>query len=214
MWRLGDEEDKIHLRPEALPGDELAAVLCLLVGVNQEYPPSAFTPLFLRKDREPLVLSRPTFDARGLVPPVLSEAPAAPKPMEVSSDESGGGKEEEGDSEANLEEMGGNSPLSKAEILRGLPDHAKVDARQEEGELPVVPMRSRSSLIPQDAASALTPPGAASSPPAVLSSAPGIRAPTSRAPQLSGFKLPKRKYVAVDQYVFDLHLVFAHVATS
>ena len=77
------------------------------------------------------MLSRPTFDVRGLVPPVLSGAPAAPKPVELSSDESRGGKEEEGDSEATLEEMGENSPLSKDEILRALPDDAEVDARQE-----------------------------------------------------------------------------------
>ncbi|XP_073352880.1 uncharacterized protein [Aegilops tauschii subsp. strangulata] len=114
LWKLEDEEEKTRLRPGALPGDELAAILCLIVGDNQEYPPSAFTPLFLRKDWEPLVLSRPTFNARGLVPPALSGAPAALKPMEVSSDESGGGKEEEGDSEATLEEMGENSPLEQS----------------------------------------------------------------------------------------------------
>ena len=177
------------------------AALRLLVGDNQEYPPSAFTPLFLRKDWEQIVASRSTFDARGLVPPALSGAPAAPKPVELSSDESHGGKEEEGDSEATLEEMGENFPLSKAEILRALPDDAEVDARQEEGELPVAPTRSRSSLIPRDAASVLTPPWAACSPSTAPSSAPGTRAPTPQAPKLSSFKLPKQKvdYVAVDQ---------------
>ena len=178
LWKLGDEEDKIRLRPGALPDDELAAVLRLLVGDNQEYPPSAFTPLFLRKEWEPLVLSRPTFDARGLVPPALSGAPAAPKPAEVSSDESGRGKEEEGDSEATLEEMGENSPLSKAEILRALPDDAETDARQEEREQPLIPTKGRLSLVPRDAASALTPPGATFGPSAAPSSAPGARAPT------------------------------------
>ena len=97
--------------------------------------------------------------------------------------------------------MGENSPLSKAKILRALPDEAEVDASPEEGELPIVPTRSRSSLIPRDVASTLSPPGAASSPPAVPSSAPGTRTPTSQAPKLLGFKLPKRKvgYVAVDR---------------
>ena len=137
LWELEEEGNKTHLRPGALPGDELDAVLRLIVGGNQEYPPSASVPLFLRKDWEELVASRPTFDARGLVPPALAGAPAAPKPVEVSSDESGGGEEEEGDSEATLEEMGENSPLSKAEILRALPDDAEVDARQEGGELPL-----------------------------------------------------------------------------
>ena len=50
LWRLGDEEDKILLSPEALPDDELSAILRLLVGDDQEYPPSAFVPLFRRKD--------------------------------------------------------------------------------------------------------------------------------------------------------------------
>ena len=34
MWKLGDGEDKIRLRLGALPDDELAAVLRLLVGDN------------------------------------------------------------------------------------------------------------------------------------------------------------------------------------
>ena len=115
LWKLGDEEDKTPLRPGARPDDELTAVLRLLVGDNQEYPPSAFTPLFLRKDWEPVVASRPTFDARGLVPPALSGALAAPKPGELSSDESRGREEEEVESEATPEETGETSPLSKAE---------------------------------------------------------------------------------------------------
>nr|XP_020167471.1 protein bangles and beads-like [Aegilops tauschii subsp. strangulata] len=41
LWRLGDEEDKIRLSPEALPDNELSAVLRLLVGDNQEPLPSA-----------------------------------------------------------------------------------------------------------------------------------------------------------------------------
>ena len=59
------------------------------------YPPRAFTPLFHHKDWEPIVVSRPTFDARGLVPPTPSGGPVAPKPVELSSDEARGEKEEE-----------------------------------------------------------------------------------------------------------------------
>ena len=55
LWKLGDEEDKIRLSPVALSDDELTAVLRLLVGDNQEYPPSAFLPLFHRKDWEQFV---------------------------------------------------------------------------------------------------------------------------------------------------------------
>ena len=107
-----------------------------------------FTALFLRKDWEPIVASRPTFDARGLVPPALTGAPAAPKLVEVSSEESHGEEEEEVDSEKTLEEVGETPSLSKAEILRALPDEAETDARREEREHPVIPTRGRSSLVP------------------------------------------------------------------
>ncbi len=76
-------------------GDELDAVLRLIVGDNQEYPPSAFLPLFKRRDRKEFVASRPTFDARGLVPPALPKAPMVQNPVEVSSGESRGEGEEE-----------------------------------------------------------------------------------------------------------------------
>ena len=103
------------------------------------------------------------------------------------------------DSEKTLEEVGETSPLSKAEILRALLDDAEADARQEEGEQPLIPTRGRSSLVPRDAASVPTPPGAgygsASAPPAAA----GARTPAPQVPMLSGFKLPKRKYVTVHQ---------------
>ena len=44
LWELGDEEDKVRLSPKALSGEELAAVLRLLVGDDQEYP-RASSPL-------------------------------------------------------------------------------------------------------------------------------------------------------------------------
>ena len=88
LWELEEEGNKTRLRPGALPGDELDAVLRLIVGDNQEYPPSAFFPLFHRKDWEKFVASRPTFDARGLVPPALAGASITPKPVEVPFDES------------------------------------------------------------------------------------------------------------------------------
>ena len=78
LWELEEEGNKTRLRPGALPGDELDVVMCLIVGDNQEYPPSAFAPLFQCRDREDFVASRPTFDARGLVLPALPGAPAAP----------------------------------------------------------------------------------------------------------------------------------------
>ena len=105
--------------------------------------------------------------------------------MEVSSDESRGGEEEEVDSEKTLEE---------AEILYALPDDAEADARQEEREQPLIPTRGRSSLVPRDAAPVSAPPETGSGP-----SAAGARVPTPQVPTLSGFKLPKRKYVAVDR---------------
>nr|XP_020157850.1 protein bangles and beads-like [Aegilops tauschii subsp. strangulata] len=108
----------------------LQALLCLLVGGNQEYPPSVFVPLFRRSDWEQIVASRATFDGRGLVPPVRTGAPAAPKHVELSSDESHGEEEgEEEDSAVTPEGMRETAPLSKADILRALPDDAEADAR-------------------------------------------------------------------------------------
>ena len=72
LWELEEEGNKTRLRPGALPRDELADVLRLIVGDNQEYPPSAFAPLSQRRDREEFVAPRRTFDACGLVPPVFS----------------------------------------------------------------------------------------------------------------------------------------------
>ena len=103
------------------------------------------------------------------------------------------------DSEKTLEEVGETSPLSKAEILRALPDDAEADTRQEEREQPLIPTRGRSSLVPRDAAFVPTPPGAGSGPASAPPAAAGARTPVPRVPMLSGFKLPKRKYVAVDQ---------------
>ena len=143
--------------------------------------------------------SRPTFDARGLVPPVPTGGSATPKPVELSSDESRGKEEEEVDSEETPEEMGETSPLSKADILRALPDDAEIDARQEEREQPLIPTRGRSSLVPLDAASVPSPFGAGSGSASAPPAAAGTRTPTPQVPMLSGFKLPKQKYVAVDQ---------------
>ena len=110
LWELEEEENKTRLRPGDLPGDELDAVLRLIVGDNQEYLPSAVLPLFKRRDREEFVASRATFDARGLVPPALPEAPMAQSPVEVSSGESRGEGEEEEDSVKTLEEVGETPP--------------------------------------------------------------------------------------------------------
>nr|XP_020192514.1 transcription initiation factor TFIID subunit 3-like [Aegilops tauschii subsp. strangulata] len=204
LWRLGDEEDKVRLSSEALPDGELAAALRLLVGDDQEYPPSAFVPLFRRKDGAQIVAARPTFDGRGLVPPAPTGAPMAPTAVELSSDESRGEEEEE-DKEHDLEVapewMGETSPLSKANILCTLPNDERTDARQEKGEPPVIPTRDRTALIPRDATSIPPPPGATSGPSAGPSSALGARAPAPQASRLSGFKLSKRRvdYAAVDQ---------------
>ena len=62
LWMLRDKEDRLHLSPEAFSGEELAVALCLLVGDNQEYPPNAHLPLFLRKDGAQVVAAMPTFD--------------------------------------------------------------------------------------------------------------------------------------------------------
>ena len=158
LWELDEAENKTRLRPRDLPGDELDAVMRLIVGDNQEYPPSAFVPLFQRRDREEFVASRLTFDARGLVPPVLSGALPAPKPVEVSSGESRGEGEEEEDSEETPKEVEETSPSSKADILCALPDDAEADAYQGGKEQPLVPTKGRSSLVDLGTASTPTPP--------------------------------------------------------
>ena len=105
------------------------------------------------------------------------------------------------DPEKTLEEVGETSPLSKAEILRALPDDAEVDAHQEVREKLLIPTRGRSSLVSRDAASAPRPPGASSGPSAAPPASAEARTPTPQVPTLSGFKLPKRKveYFAVDR---------------
>nr|XP_040258640.1 uncharacterized protein LOC109756511 [Aegilops tauschii subsp. strangulata] len=124
----------------------------------------------------------------------------AQKPVEVSSGESHGESEEEADSEKTLEEVGETSPLSKAEILRALPDDAEVDARQEVREQLLVPTKGRSSLVARGAASTPTSPGAGSGSASAPPAAARTRALAPQVPMLSGFKLPKRKveYLAVD----------------
>lgn len=97
------------------------------------------------------------------MPPVLSGAPSAPKPVEVSSGESRGEGEEEEDSEETPEEVEEISPPSKAEILRALPNDAEADAYQGGKEQPLVPTKGRSSLVDRGAASTPTPPGVGSS---------------------------------------------------
>ena len=146
--------------------------------------------------------ARSTFDGHGLVLPAPTGATAVPAPVELSSGESRGEeKEEEEDSEITPEGTGETSPLSKADILRTFPDDAEADARQEKGEVPVIPTRGRSSLVCRDATSVLAPTGAASGPSAAPVSASGASAPVPQALRLSGFKLTKWRvdYAAVDQ---------------
>ena len=61
------------------------------------------------------------------------------------------------DSEKTPEEVWETSPLSKAEILRALPDDAEADTYQGERERPLIPTKSRSSLLVRGAASTPTP---------------------------------------------------------
>ena len=103
------------------------------------------------------------------------------------------------DSEKTPEEAGETSPLSKAEILRALPDDAEADAFLGEREQPLIPTKGRSSLLARGAASAPAPPGAGSGSASAPYGASDVRTPAPQVPKLSGFKLPKRKYVVVDQ---------------
>ena len=90
LWTLGGEEDKLRPSLEALSDDELAVALRLLVGDDQEYPPNAHIPLFLRKNRAEVVAAMPTFDGRGLVPPAPPGVPVVTTLVDVSSSDSRG----------------------------------------------------------------------------------------------------------------------------
>ena len=92
-------------------------------------------------------------------------------------------------------------PLSKAEILRALPDDAEADAFQGERERPLIPTKGRSSLVAHGAPPVLVPPGAGSGSVSTPPGAAGARTPAPQVPKLSGFKLPKRsvEYIAVDR---------------
>ena len=109
----------------------------------------------------------------------------------MSSGESRGEGEEEVDSEKTPKEVGETSPLSKAEILRVLPDDAEADAYQWERDQPLISTKGRSSLVVRGAASAPTPPeagsGSASAPPVAT----GARMLAPQVPVLSGLKLHK-----------------------
>ena len=129
---LGGADDKLRLNPVALADEELAATLLLLVGDDQEYPPSSPVPLFLRKDRAQVVAAMPTFDGRGLVPPAPRVVRGATTPVDVSSGDSrrGGGEEEdeERNSEATPKGTGETSSLRKADILCTFPDDYEAGA--------------------------------------------------------------------------------------
>ena len=70
LWMLDGADDKLRLNLVALADEDLAAALRLLVGNDQEYPAGAPAPLFLRPDMAQVVAAMPTFNGRGLVPPV------------------------------------------------------------------------------------------------------------------------------------------------
>ena len=105
------------------------------------------------------------------------------------------------DLEKTPEEVGETSPLSKAEILRALPDNAEANAFQGEREQPLIPPKGRSSLVARGAAPVLAPPGAGSGSVSTPPGTAGARTPAPQVPKLLGFKLPKRsvEYIAVDR---------------
>ena len=120
---------------------------------------------------------------------MLLGVPTTQKPVEMSSGESRREGEEEQNSEKTLEEVGASSPLSKAEILRALPDDAEADTFQWEREQPLIPTKSRSSLVARGAAPGLAPPGAGSGSVSTPPGAAGARTPAPQVQKLSGFKL-------------------------
>ena len=165
--------------------------LRLLVGDDQEYPPSAIVPLFRRKDGAQVAAAMPNFDELGLMPPAPLVAPEATAPVDVSSGDSrrdGEEQDEEHDSEAASDGMGETSPLRKANILRTLPYNDEADTRRGGEDPPVIPKKDRSGLISRGSTPAPVLPEASSNPSGAPCSAVG---PPEAEPRkrLSGFKL-------------------------
>ena len=67
LWKLGGDDDKICLRRDPLPEEELNKVLLYLTGKDPSDPPEDWLPLYCRDDAEEVVAAMPVFDELGFV---------------------------------------------------------------------------------------------------------------------------------------------------
>ncbi|KAE8766693.1 hypothetical protein D1007_62050 [Hordeum vulgare] len=87
LWDYQPGDDKLRLRSEDLPTEELNKVMATLLGGDPGDLPEALGPLYRLDDRTDLIATLPVFDERGLFPVEGSG------PVEVSSDDTLGGED-------------------------------------------------------------------------------------------------------------------------
>ncbi|KAE8775462.1 hypothetical protein D1007_52019 [Hordeum vulgare] len=81
LWDYQTGDDKLRLRSQDLPTEELNRVLATLLGGDPGDLPEALVPLYCLNDRADLIAALPIFDERGLLPVEGSS------PIEVSLDD-------------------------------------------------------------------------------------------------------------------------------
>ncbi|KAI4992058.1 hypothetical protein ZWY2020_041921 [Hordeum vulgare] len=113
MWDYQLGGDKLTLRSQDLPIEELNRAVATLLGGDPGDLPEALGPLYRLDDRADLIVMLPIFDERGLF------SAEGSVPVEVSSGDTFGGE----DSEKTVNNFPTSAPLpSQAALLRGLED--------------------------------------------------------------------------------------------
>ncbi|KAE8787210.1 hypothetical protein D1007_38823 [Hordeum vulgare] len=67
LWDFHPDEDKLRLRSQDLPAEELSKVMAILLGDDLGDLPEAVGPLYRLNDQADLVAVMPVFDERGLL---------------------------------------------------------------------------------------------------------------------------------------------------
>ena len=88
-------EDKLRLRQESLPDEELSKVLLSLTGKDPSGPPDDCLPLYYREDGEEIAAAMPVFNERGVV--LTEHPPPAASLVDLSSGDPSSEAIEEGE---------------------------------------------------------------------------------------------------------------------
>ena len=94
LWKLGGDDDKIHLRRDPLPEEELSKVLLDLKGKDLSDPPEDWLSLYCHDDAEEAVAAMPVFDELGFVR--LGPSPPPTAFVHLSSDDQSSEATEDG----------------------------------------------------------------------------------------------------------------------